>query len=49
MNAYKVRDKDMLKNLEVNKCIECGLCSFVCPSKIHLTDYMRKAKSFASK
>jgi Na+-translocating ferredoxin:NAD+ oxidoreductase subunit C len=49
MNAYKVRNKDMLKNLEVNKCIECGLCSFVCPSKIHLTDFMRKAKSFASK
>jgi electron transport complex protein RnfC len=49
MNAYKVRDKDMLKKLEVNKCIECGLCSFVCPSKIHLTDHMRKAKSFASK
>ncbi len=49
MNAYKVRDKDMLKKLEVNKCIECGLCSFVCPSKIHLTEHMRKAKSFASK
>ncbi len=49
MNAYKVRNKDILKQLEVNKCIECGLCSFVCPSKIHLTEYMRKAKSFASK
>ncbi|MCD4827778.1 MAG: RnfABCDGE type electron transport complex subunit C [Acholeplasmataceae bacterium] len=49
MNAYKIRDKDMIKNLEVNKCIECGLCSYVCPSKIHLTETMRKAKRFASK
>lgn len=49
MNAYKVRNKDILKQLEVTKCIECGLCSFVCPSKIHLTDYMRKAKSFVNK
>lgn len=49
MNAYKVRDKDMIKHLEIDKCIECGLCSFVCPSKIHLTETMRKAKSFANR
>jgi len=47
MNAYKVKDKDMLKTLEVNKCIECGLCSYVCPSKIHLTEYMRLGKRLA--
>ncbi|MCF7931071.1 MAG: 4Fe-4S binding protein, partial [Acholeplasmataceae bacterium] len=34
---------------QVNKCIECGLCSFVCPSKIHLTEYMRLGKRYASK
>lgn len=49
MNAYKIRDKEMIKHLDVNKCIECGLCSYVCPSKIHLTETMRKAKRFASK
>jgi Na+-translocating ferredoxin:NAD+ oxidoreductase subunit C len=47
MNAYKVKDKDMLKTLQVNKCIECGLCSYVCPSKIHLTEYMRLGKRLA--
>lgn len=47
MNAYKVKDKDMLRTLEVNKCIECGLCSYVCPSKIHLTEYMRLGKRLA--
>ena len=47
MNAYKVKDKEMLKTLQVNKCIECGLCSFVCPSKIHLTEYMRLGKRLA--
>jgi Na+-translocating ferredoxin:NAD+ oxidoreductase subunit C len=47
MNAYKVKDKDMLKTLEVNKCIECGLCSYVCPSKIHLAEYMRLGKRLA--
>jgi Na+-translocating ferredoxin:NAD+ oxidoreductase subunit C len=47
MNAYKVKDKEMLRTLEVNKCIECGLCSYVCPSKIHLTEYMRLGKRLA--
>jgi len=47
MNAYKVKDKEMLRTLEVNKCIECGLCSYVCPSKIHLAEYMRLGKRLA--
>ena len=25
-------------------CVECGLCSFVCPSKIELTDTLVTAK-----
>jgi electron transport complex protein RnfC len=44
MHAVKNRDKDAAKALKVTSCIECGLCSYVCTSKIHLTDYMRKAK-----
>ena len=38
----------VLKNTEYKeepfKCIECGLCAYVCTSKIHVTDYIRKAK-----
>jgi len=44
MNAVKRNDKDVLKGLEAYKCIECGLCTYVCTSKIHVTDYVRKAK-----
>lgn len=44
MNAVKRNDKDMMKGLEAFKCIECGLCAYVCTSKIHVTDYVRKAK-----
>jgi electron transport complex protein RnfC len=44
MNAVKRGDKDVIKGLEANKCIECGLCAYVCTSKIHVTDYVRKAK-----
>lgn len=44
MNAVKRNDKDAMKGLEAFKCIECGLCAYVCTSKIHVTDYVRKAK-----
>lgn len=47
MNAVKNKDKDALQALDVAHCIECGLCSYVCTSKIHLTDYMRKGKKLA--
>ncbi len=44
MNAVKRNDKEQMKGLEAYKCIECGLCAYVCTSKIHVTDYIRKAK-----
>ena len=44
MNAVKRDDKKSVKLLEANKCIECGLCAYVCTSKIHVTDYVRKGK-----
>jgi len=44
MSAAKLKDGDAAKALNVMNCIECGLCSYVCTSKIHLTEFMRKAK-----
>ncbi|MGI6787345.1 MAG: RnfABCDGE type electron transport complex subunit C [Acholeplasmataceae bacterium] len=44
MKAQRARDKDTLMTLDVNKCIECGLCSYICPSKIPLTEEIKKAK-----
>lgn len=44
MNAVKRNDKEIMKGLRANECIECGLCAYVCTSKIHVTDYVRKAK-----
>lgn len=44
MNAVKRNDKDAMKGLNASHCIECGLCAYVCTSKIHVTDYVRKAK-----
>ncbi len=45
MQAVKNNDKEALKTkLNIRACILCGMCSYTCTSKIHLTDYCRKAK-----
>lgn len=49
MKAQRARDKDALLQLDVNNCIECGLCSYICPSKIPLTEEIRKAKRTVSR
>ena len=35
---------ERVKELYADYCIECGCCSYVCPSKRHLTQTMRMAK-----
>ena len=36
---------ERLKNLNINYCMECGCCSFVCPANRPLTQVMRLAKA----
>ena len=49
MKAMKTMpvNKEKIKSLNVLSCMECGLCSYSCTSKIPLTDYMRRAKVVA--
>ncbi|MGL4972083.1 MAG: electron transport complex subunit RsxC [Culicoidibacterales bacterium] len=44
MMSAKLQEVEMLQQLEARACIECGLCSYVCPSKIPVTQWMREAK-----
>lgn len=49
MNTMKSMpvDKEKVKFLNPLKCIECGLCSYSCTSKIPVTDYIKRAKVIA--
>lgn len=49
MNTMKKMpvDKEKIKFLNPLKCIECGLCTYSCTSKIAVTDYVRRAKIVA--
>ena len=44
MQAEKSANKELLEKLEVERCIECGMCTYICPSKIEVTDMVGKGK-----
>ena len=43
--ALRVGDTQKLGELNINYCMECGCCSYVCPAKRDLTQVMRTAKA----
>lgn len=44
--AEKAKDIDTLKKLSIMDCIECGLCTYICPSKLDVTEGIRRAKRY---
>jgi Na+-translocating ferredoxin:NAD+ oxidoreductase subunit C len=45
MNLYAIKaDYDNTEKLNVMDCIECGACSYICPSKRYLTQSFKLAK-----
>ena len=47
IEGHPATDKERIKKLNPLKCVECGLCTYSCTSKIPVTDYIRKAKVIA--
>ena len=45
--ALKANDIDRILSLHAEKCCGCGLCSYVCPSRIDVSDNVNKAKRIA--
>ena len=43
-SSFLFANFDMLEKLEVARCIECGMCTYVCPSHIKVTEGIRRAK-----
>ena len=42
--AYKARDVQRLKDLQVTQCMECGSCSYICPAHRPLSFYNKLGK-----
>ena len=45
LGALEHRRVEEIKKLQADLCIECGVCSYVCPAKRPLTQRMRLAKA----
>jgi len=43
-HASRKNDLKLAESLHALDCIECGVCSYVCPSKRHLTENIKKVK-----
>ena len=43
-NGEKESHTNLIEKLDALRCVECGMCSYVCPSHIDVVENMRKAK-----
>ena len=46
--AVRQGEPQRLEFLHVEDCIECGCCTYICPSHIPLLDLMRQAKELTA-
>ena len=44
MQGEKAGNVELIGKLDVERCVECGMCTYICPSKIEVTDMVAKAK-----
>lgn len=44
MQGEKAGNVGLIGKLNVERCVECGMCTYICPSKIEVTDMVVKAK-----
>ena len=43
--AVRLGERDRLPHLHLEDCMECGCCSYICPSHIPLVDLVRQART----
>lgn len=44
-HAAKLREFELARQLNLQACVECGSCGYICPSRIPLVQYMRSGKA----
>jgi len=47
LRAFSLKSKESLISLSAANCIECGICSYVCPSNIDVSDATKKGRALA--
>ncbi len=44
-HAVKLREFELARQLNLEACVECACCGYICPSRIPLVQYMRSGKA----
>ncbi len=44
-HAVKFREFELARQLNIEACVECACCGYICPSRIPLVQYMRSGKA----
>jgi len=49
MKAAIIHDIEKMEHMNIEDCIECELCTFICPSKIEIGENIKYGKEFIKK
>jgi len=49
MKAALNSDIEKMESCNIHDCVDCGLCTFVCPAKIELSKNIEDGKSLIAK
>jgi len=49
MKSAIINDIEKMEYLSIDECIECELCTFICPSKIEMGQHIKNGKEFIKK
>jgi Na+-translocating ferredoxin:NAD+ oxidoreductase RnfC subunit len=49
MKSSIINDIEKMESMQIHHCIECELCTFVCPSKISIGQHIKDGKDFIKK
>lgn len=49
MKAATINDIEKMEFLSIHECVECELCTFICPSKIEIGQHIRNGKEIIKK
>lgn len=44
-HAVKLREFELARELNLQACVECACCAYICPSRIPLVQYMKSGKA----
>jgi Na+-translocating ferredoxin:NAD+ oxidoreductase RnfC subunit len=49
VKASIINNIEKMESMHIHDCIECELCTFICPAKIEIGQHIKNGKDFIKK